>query len=430
MKKLYLCALFCLTVLGVASYCLAANPGDVRINEVMYDSKSSTDEEWVELHNTTDSTITLSGWVLIDDNVYPCDGGEGELTIPNGTTIAAGGYLVLSKAAIDEITGEVVCTQTTGSFALANSGDNIALYTTASGGTLIDGSLTVKYPDDAPSNAGYSIEKIDESSGWSGSTDDWDASVNDYGGNEHVRCTPGATNSVSGGDTTPPTVNVAFATGQTGIDVHFSEAVDETSSENTAHYALTSGLGITGASRDASDYSITHLTTASQTDGLADTLIVSGVVDTAGNNMTIPDSVGLREGITPISTVQDTSPNGDTSLLEGETVTISGLVAASFSSYHFYFLENSPGGPWSGIFIYDTAAGHSPSVGDSLTLAGVVEEYFYSCGGRGKTEITPVVYYSLESTGNTLPDPALVSTGEVSNSSSTAEMYELSLIHI
>ncbi len=428
MKKLYICSILCLIILGIASYCLAANPGDVVINEVMYDSKSSTDEEWVELHNTTDSTITLSGWVLIDDSVYPCDGGEGELMIPGGTTIAAGGYLVISKAAIDEITGEVVCTQTTGSFGLANSGDNIALYTAASGGTLIDGSLTVKYPDDAPSNAGYSIEKIDESSGWSGSTVEWDASVNDYGGSEHVRCTPGTTNSVSGGDTTPPMVDVAFATGSVGIDVHFSEAVDETSSENAAHYTLTSGLGVTNASRDGSDSSIVHLTTASQTDGLADTLIVSGVADTAGNNMTTPDSVAFRQGITPISSVQDTSPNGDTSLLEGEMVTISGLVTASFSSYHFYFLENSPGGPWSGILIYDSD--HSPTVGDSLTLAGVVEEYFYSCGGRGKTEITPVVHYNLQSTGNSLPDPALVSTGEVSNSSSTAEMYESVLIKL
>ncbi len=204
--------------------------------------------------------------------------------------------------------------------------------------------------------------------------------------------------------------------------------MEKSSAENTSNYTLISGLNISNAARDLSDSSIVHLTTASQTNGIADTLIVSAIADTVGNIMTTPDTVAFRQGITPISTVQDTFSDGDTSLLEGETVTITGIVTASFGSYNFYFLENSLGGPWSGILTYDSD--HSPSVGDSLILAGVVEEYFYPCGGEGKTEITPVVYYSLEKTGSSLPDPEQVNTGDVSNNSPTAEMYESVLIKL
>ena len=46
----------------------AANPGDVVINEVMYDPLSSPDGsyEWVELYNNTSTAITLTGWVISD----------------------------------------------------------------------------------------------------------------------------------------------------------------------------------------------------------------------------------------------------------------------------------------------------------------------------------------------------------------------------
>jgi len=185
-------------ILSNLSQVLAQNPGDVIINEIMYDSKS-TDEEWVELFNITNYNIDISGWILTDDDTYPELSGEGKLIVPDETTIQAGAFVILCKAAISEIPGAIVCSSS-GSFSLGNTGDNLALYTAAENGTLIDGilsSLTEDYyPDDAGSNTGESIEKIDPSQGWSGSTADWDASTNPFGGTEHVYCTPGAANSV------------------------------------------------------------------------------------------------------------------------------------------------------------------------------------------------------------------------------------------
>jgi len=64
------------------------DPGEVLINE--YVANAST--EWVELYNTTGVELDLSGF-YIDDLA---GGGGAPKQIPNGTTIAAGGYYVMT----------------------------------------------------------------------------------------------------------------------------------------------------------------------------------------------------------------------------------------------------------------------------------------------------------------------------------------------
>ena len=69
---------------------------EIVINEVMYhfppNSSPVTDnpEEWIELHNKSGAPLSVAGWKL-DDAV--------SFTIPAGTTIPAGGYLVVAKDA-------------------------------------------------------------------------------------------------------------------------------------------------------------------------------------------------------------------------------------------------------------------------------------------------------------------------------------------
>lgn len=62
--------------------------GTVIINEVMAHSHAGA-PDWIELYNTTGSTIDISGWYL-SDNVSPLT----KYTIPNETTISAYGYKV------------------------------------------------------------------------------------------------------------------------------------------------------------------------------------------------------------------------------------------------------------------------------------------------------------------------------------------------
>lgn len=169
--------------------------GEVIISEIMYDSKSSVDEEWVELFNTTALPINISGWYLTDDDSYPADE-EGDVVIPEGSYINPGEYLVVSWKDLTDFDREVILEKNTGnrSYApgLANNGDNIALYSNAIGtGRLVDGSASLSYADAVPANAGYSIEQ-DIKKGYSG---EWSGSVNNYSGLEIIRGTPGAVNS-------------------------------------------------------------------------------------------------------------------------------------------------------------------------------------------------------------------------------------------
>ncbi|MBA7599010.1 hypothetical protein ES703_06037 [subsurface metagenome] len=48
-----------------ANFVLAANPSDVLINEIAWmGTKTSYNDEWIELYNNTNSPINLEGWAL------------------------------------------------------------------------------------------------------------------------------------------------------------------------------------------------------------------------------------------------------------------------------------------------------------------------------------------------------------------------------
>ncbi len=188
-------------LLILANHAAAQSPGDVVFTEVMYDDTANTDVEWVEIHNTTVSSINISGWVVGDGASYPGPGFEGQITVPTGVILAPDQYLVLSRTAISEFEGEVVCTQA-GSWALSNSGDNLWLYTAASGGILIDGSLTTIFPDLVIGNSGASLEKIDPDLPWTDNSAAWASSPTSFAVTGRFRnCTPGAPPASSqGGD--------------------------------------------------------------------------------------------------------------------------------------------------------------------------------------------------------------------------------------
>lgn len=69
---------------------------DIVINEFLPNpsGSSSEDTEWIELYNTTSSSIDLSNWQL-DDTL---SGGAPAYTIPLGTTITGNGFSVFEKS--------------------------------------------------------------------------------------------------------------------------------------------------------------------------------------------------------------------------------------------------------------------------------------------------------------------------------------------
>ncbi|MEX0643385.1 MAG: lamin tail domain-containing protein, partial [Pirellulales bacterium] len=80
---------------------------------------SESPEEWVELYNKGSVAVDLSGWKFADGFTY---------TIPNGTIISAGGYLVVAKDAA-ALQAKYPSITIVGNFSgsLSNSVDNIVL---------------------------------------------------------------------------------------------------------------------------------------------------------------------------------------------------------------------------------------------------------------------------------------------------------------
>lgn len=62
--------------------------GGIVINEL--ESSGGVPGDWIELYNSSNAAIDVSGWIVrdVDDNSY---------TLPSGTTIAAGAFLVLEQ---------------------------------------------------------------------------------------------------------------------------------------------------------------------------------------------------------------------------------------------------------------------------------------------------------------------------------------------
>lgn len=91
-----------------------------------------------------------------------------------------------------------------------------------------------------------------------------------------------------------------------------------------------------------------------------------------------------------------TDPSGNSPLLSS-VITTTGIVTATSSGA--YFLQDVEGA-WNGVYVYDS--GHSPALGDNITITATVDEYY------NLTELKTVSVYALNSSGNTLPDPSIV----------------------
>ena len=104
-----------------------ANLGDILINEIAWmGTASSANDEWIELHNTTDQTINITGWALKAEDDTP------SITL-SGSLDPLGFYLL--ERTDDETLLDINADQIyTG--ALGNSGENLVLKDVS--GTIID----------------------------------------------------------------------------------------------------------------------------------------------------------------------------------------------------------------------------------------------------------------------------------------------------
>ena len=101
MRKVSFVAVAC--VLLFAGLAMADPSGNnVVLNEI-YPNPSGTYDgaEFIELYNPTGSAIDISGWVLAGTEYGEICGGEDRWQFPSGTSIPAGGFIVVAKDGAD-----------------------------------------------------------------------------------------------------------------------------------------------------------------------------------------------------------------------------------------------------------------------------------------------------------------------------------------
>jgi predicted extracellular nuclease len=119
---------------------------------------------------------------------------------------------------------------------------------------------------------------------------------------------------------------------------------------------------------------------------------------------------------TPIYDIQYTADSsGDSPLKNQAGVTTEGIVTARF--LYGYFIQDPAGGAWNGLWVHDTT--NAPDLGDRVRLTGTVREYY------NLTELDYLTGYAVESSGNALPDPQILSSGDVAQ-----EQWESVLLRV
>ncbi len=251
------------------------HPYDVLISELLPDIDPQIAlpfAEYVELLNTTDVAIDISGYYLADLT---------DQTVPfNNYNLPAGGYVIVCDdadvalfAAYPNVLGVA------GFPTLNNDGDNIQLF--APGDILMHAvNFTTDWYDNAiKADGGWSLELIDPQNPCQGD-ENWTASEDESGG------TPGTVNSVnaSNPDETAPMLLNAYPSAPDTVYLYFDEPV-EFNAITVADISIDNGIGTPASlviNAETPDKIGITLSTVLST-GIVYTVTVTNISDCSGN---------------------------------------------------------------------------------------------------------------------------------------------------
>ncbi len=151
--------------------------------------------------------------------------------------------------------------------------------------------------------------------------------------------------------------------------------------------------------------------------------VEAGDEDFAVDNFIIAESAGAESctGTTPIADIQG---SGDVTPLDGTEVTLRGIVSADFGGE--IVVQEASGTPRSGVVVF--SSGNGASRGDEVCVTGVASERFgqTQVGGNGNPNAT----IEILGTGNALPAPAVVASGDIASGAPAAEQWEAVLVRV
>ena len=148
----------------------SASEGDIVISEIMYaPDGTDSDREYIEVYNTTDHSIDLENWVIIDEDPSASDPRQDDIN--NTLTVGSHKFAVLCE---NDATGENGGVDCAYDYANAISHTNTADYIVLEdpSGTVID---EVHYDEDSgwPNAVGASLEYVGGADGNNNAVSNW-----------------------------------------------------------------------------------------------------------------------------------------------------------------------------------------------------------------------------------------------------------------
>ncbi len=406
-----------LFVLMAAAWLLLAAParadGPVLINEFV-----AKGTEWVELVNTSDSAVDLTGWRLSD--------GEGDHALSG--SLAANSYLVIAN-----------------SFALSNDGDQIYLYDATN--ALVDAVAFGNLGSAPLPLVGMSTARTPNAADTDDDGRDW---------NTDTTPTPGAANNAPGtalGSTVLLNEINAFTPGNdfyelynpTGTAVNLtgwqaSDGDDLVTLSGTiapGGWVSFESLAITGLDVmylwDASGVRVDQLGRDGEFEDGSFQRIPDGVGPNDGFNFissgggityfdciptpgTANGSAGCNDPVPLELTIPEIQGDSFVSPYDGEMVSTTGIITLFSADGRSFWMQDAAGdnnpATSDGLYIYRGADGRNLSIGDHVLVVGAVSE-FVSTSSPASQPLTEIAFpgaVEVLSRGHSLPAPVLLST--------------------
>ena len=417
--------------------------------------EGSSNNKYLEIYNGTGTDVDLTGLAFPNVSNDPSTVGEYEYwnTFPDGATVAAGDVYVIAHGEADE----AILAEADFTFTYLSNGND--------GFCLVEGD-----------EGAYTI--VDCIGDWNGNPGDgWDVAGVVEATKDHTLVRKAIVTEGNGGDwassagtnesnsewvvldqdtwdylgshphsiTFLPTIgSIAFepSSPTEADDVTVSAVItdDGTIASATLTYntGSTTDTDVTMANSTGDTYTGTI---PAQTAGTTVTFSITAVDNEDGTTTSAESSYMVNPTggeITAIHDIQYTTDSSGDSPLNGQTVTISGIVTAEFwgSSSNRYLYVQDAEGPWNGVacfeyggwdtFDFSSSAGtvHSVAEGDSVTVTGTVDEYY------DLTEIVDVTEVIIHGPAVNMISPAVVTPGQIMTGGSDAEAYEGCLVTV
>ena len=276
-KKYSIIVFFMLS--GLYSNAQVANRYDIVIDELMADPTpqiSLPNNEWIELRNTSATTINLLGWRIGD-----ASGQSGSM--PSYNLLPDSFVIVCTASAVAAMSVYGPTISVTSFPSLDNTGDVIYLRSPQNRIIHAVSYSDTWYQNELKKDGGWTLEMIDTKNPCSGFTN-WKASSDVKGG------TPGKKNSVDAvnKDLTAPLLLRAFATDSLNISLVFDEPLDSLKAATAGNYSISDGIGVPQSAIaivPVFDKVSLRLNTALSRNNVY-TVTASAVTDCAGNIVT------------------------------------------------------------------------------------------------------------------------------------------------